>query len=312
MQQLRQALDRYMQELAKDLLRHPQPTNQPFDRSRMLTGRDLERLLDRAQELAQNGDRTQARDLLAQLQNLLENLRAARPGQTAPGESRAQQMMQGLQRLMQHQQQLLDRSFQAQRQPGQPGPMGRPGQMGEPSLGRSGGQPQAGSGGETAEDAGQQEALRRQLGEMMRGLGESFGDIPGPFGRAERAMHDAAGALRRDMPAQAIRPQTEALDQLQQGARDFARQLQQRYGNGNLTGGEFGATGRSGRDRRQRDPLGRPMSGNGVYDESDVKIPDDNTLAKSRHILDELRRRAGERDRPQIELDYINRLLERF
>jgi len=35
-------------------------------------------------------------------------------------------------------------------------------------------------------------------------------------------------------------------------------------------------------------------------------------LQKSRQILDELRRRAGERSRPVIELDYIERLLKRF
>ena len=37
-----------------------------------------------------------------------------------------------------------------------------------------------------------------------------------------------------------------------------------------------------------------------------------NTLQKAREILDELRRRAGERFRPEIELDYIERLLKRF
>jgi hypothetical protein len=35
-------------------------------------------------------------------------------------------------------------------------------------------------------------------------------------------------------------------------------------------------------------------------------------MQKAREILDELRRRAGERDRPQIERDYIDRLLQRF
>ena len=40
--------------------------------------------------------------------------------------------------------------------------------------------------------------------------------------------------------------------------------------------------------------------------------PDQNILQKSRQILDELRRRAGERFRPSIELDYIERLLKRF
>jgi len=57
---------------------------------------------------------------------------------------------------------------------------------------------------------------------------------------------------------------------------------------------------------------GRPTSSNGTYDQSDIRIPDENTLQKSRQILDELRRRAGERSRPLIELDYIERLLRRF
>jgi len=35
-------------------------------------------------------------------------------------------------------------------------------------------------------------------------------------------------------------------------------------------------------------------------------------MQRSRQILDELRRRAGEHYRPQIELDYIDRLLRRF
>ena len=62
----------------------------------------------------------------------------------------------------------------------------------------------------------------------------------------------------------------------------------------------------------ERDPLGRPLTNGGAYDQNDVKIPDNNTMQRARDILDELRRRAGERDRPQIELDYIDRLLQRF
>ena len=33
---------------------------------------------------------------------------------------------------------------------------------------------------------------------------------------------------------------------------------------------------------------------------------------RAREILDELRRRAGDFNRPQLELDYIDRLLRRF
>jgi len=324
MQELREALDRYLQALAQDTQRQPSEATTTLDPSRVLTSRDLQRMLDRARDLARSGARDQAREMLSQLQNMLENLRAARPGEMQQrGANEAQKMMRGLQELMQRQQQLLDRSFRAERQQG---PQNRAGQPGQPRGQQSGRQPGQDSGeeqadageadnnGEMGDAAGQQEALRRGLGEIMRQLGEGSGEIPEPFGRAERAMRDATGALQRGRPSQAIGPQTEALDQLQQAARDFAQQLQRRlgdaWGSPNLPG--VGATDSDPRNRGERDPFGRPMSNNGTIDQGDVKIPDQNILQKSRQILDELRRRAGERFRPAIELDYIDRLLKRF
>ena len=312
MNELHQALDRYMQALAQEMQRHPNEAATPIDPSQVLTGRDLERLFDRARELARSGAREEARELLSQLQNMLENLHAARPGQMRQGGDQAQQVMRGLHELMQRQQQLLDRSFRAQRGPGQPD---NNGQSGRQSGDQSGGeQADSGQAGEMNDAAGEQEALRHRLGDVMRKLGEGLGEIPEPFGRAERAMRDAAGALQRSQPGQAIAPQTEALDELQQAARDFARQLRQRLGDqgGEPTSGELGGAGRDPRDRTERDPFGRPTSNGGTYDLGDVRIPDDNILQKSRQILDELRRRAGERTRPAIELDYIDRLLKRF
>ncbi len=314
MRELREALDRYMQALAQEMQQHPEQNAEPVDPSQIITGRDLQRMLDRARELAQSGARDQARQLLSQLQNMLENLRTARPGQMQQrGANQAQQMMRGLQDMMRRQQQLLDRSFRAQRQQDQQQRMGQ--QRGQ-QLGQKPGEDQDASGqnGEMGDEAGQQEGLRRMLGEMMRQLGDGMGDIPDPFGRAERAMRDATGALQQGQPGEAIGPQTEALDQLQQAARDFAQQLQQRLGQGfgNPNEGEVGTIGRGTGDRVERDPFGRPLSNNGTYDLGDVKIPDENILQKSRKILDELRRRAGERSRPTIELDYIERLLRRF
>ncbi|MBV9015786.1 MAG: DUF4175 family protein, partial [Alphaproteobacteria bacterium] len=311
MSELRQALDRYLQSLAEELQRHPDEATQPVDPSRMITGRDLQRMLDRAREMARSGARDQAREMLSQLQNMLENLRTARPGQMPRGSSEAQQMMRGLQELMQRQQQLLDKSFRAQRQQGQQGQQGQQNRAGQP--GQPGRQQDAtGDNGEMGDEAGEQEGLRHSLGDLMRRLGEGMGDIPDPFGRAERAMRDATGALQRGQPSDAIGPQTEALDQLQQASRDFAQQLRQRLGKGWGGDDEVGATDRDQRGRVERDPFGRPTSSDGTYDQSDVRIPDENTLQKSRQILDELRRRAGERSRPPIELDYIERLLKRF
>jgi uncharacterized protein (TIGR02302 family) len=313
MSELRQALDRYLQSLAEELQRNPEAAMQPADPSKMITGRDLQRMLDRARDMARSGARDQAREMLSQLQNMLENLRTARPGQAPRGDNQAQQMMRGLQELMQRQQQLLDKSFRAQRQQGK---QGQPGQQnGAPQPGQQPGDEQdAGQSGEMGDEAGQQEGLRHTLGDLMRRLGEGMGDSPDPCGRAERAMRDATGALQRGQAGEAIGPQTEALDQLQQAARDFAQQLQQRLGKGwgDPNDDQIGATDRDQRGRVERDPFGRPTSSNGTYDQSDVRIPDENTLQKSRQILDELRRRAGERSRPVIELDYIERLLKRF
>jgi uncharacterized protein (TIGR02302 family) len=301
--ELRQALDRYLQALAENLARNPDQAEQPIDPSRVITGRDLQRMLDRARELARDGARDQARELLSQLRNMLENLRMAKPGQTPQGGSnQAQQMMRGMHDLMQRQQQLLDRSFRSQQQSQQ----GRTGQRGQQGGDQQDTNPDMG------DAAGQQEGLRRSLGEMMRRLGDGLGEIPEPLGRAERAMRDATEALQRRQPGEAIGPQTEALDQLQQAAREFAQQMQRRLGRGNPDENDVGATDSEPRDQGERDPLGRPMSNNGTIDQGNVKIPDQNTLQKAREILDELRRRAGERSRPEIELDYIERLLKRF
>jgi len=298
--ELHQALDNYMRALAENLRQHPDQAMNPNEATRMLSNQDLQHMIDRARDLARSGQREQARQLLSQLQNMLENLKAARPGQAQRGQSQAQQMMRGLEDLMQKQQQLLDRSFRAQRQQnGQQGEQGQQGQQGQM--------------GETGDSAGQQEALRRQLGEMMRRLGEGSNEIPRSLGRAERSMHDATGALQQGQPGQAIGPQTEALDQLQQGARDFSRQLQEEMSrDGTGRNGETGVGDRPGFEEDEGDPLGRPLSSNGTHDQGSVKIPDANMLQKTRQILDELRRRAGERGRPGIELDYIDRLLKRF
>jgi hypothetical protein len=145
---------------------------------------------------------------------------------------------------------------------------------------------------------------------MMGQMGERGGDIPRSMGRAERAMRDAAGALQRGQPGDAVGPQTEALDQLQQAARDMAQQMMNQAGQPGDPNGEPGMRGPG--QRVDRDPLGRDRAGMGNFQDEDVKIPGQADVQKSREILDELRRRSGERQRPPTELDYIDRLLKRF
>ena len=306
-QELQQAIDRYLEAMIEQAMRQPQDRQlQPIDRNAMRIERnDLQRLLDQARQLSRTGARDAARELLARLQEILENLRAGMAmSSPQPGGNEAQQMLRGLQDLMQRQQGLTDRTFR-RTQRGRPGQQGQQGQPGQQSPGMQG----PGEMGDDEGDGADQESLRRALGEFMRRMGESLGDIPGAFGRAERAMRDAADALGRGAPGRALRPQMEALDQLRAGARELSQQLADRFGQ---DPGEDGAEETDPRAAQDRDPAGRPLSGLGGLDGRDVKIPDEMELQRSREILDELLRRAGQPFRPNIERDYIERLLKQF
>ena len=79
--------------------------------------------------------------------------------------------------------------------------------------------------------------------------------------------------------------------------------------------GAEGLPGRSvGRGDGGRDPLGRRYDGgsSGADEGSDVALPEKRDAQRTRTIEDELRRRDAERERPQMELDYIGRLLKQF
>jgi len=295
MDQLQQALDRFLEALAEQMrdqmargdLGEPPPPGTEF-----LQSKDLQEMIDRARDLASTGARDAARDLLTQLQNMLENLRANPFAQGMDDSSRdAYRMMQDMESMMQRQQELLDRSFrQSQRlQPNGDKPM--PGQA------------------ESGSDAQLQEELRRDLGEMMRRLGDALSDFPRALGRAERAMRDARDALEANRYGDAVDPQARALDQLQQGMQAMAeRFMEQLMGEQGPRGtGQVGAQPGHGRD-----PLGRRPGDSGMEAIEGVNIPDDMELHRAREILDELRRRRGERQRPEFELDYIDRLLKQF
>lgn len=63
-----------------------------------------------------------------------------------------------------------------------------------------------------------------------------------------------------------------------------------------------------------RDPLGRRSRDvNGNADNgADTRVPDEAELLRTRELLEELRRRGAQKERPVEELDYIDRLLRRF
>jgi hypothetical protein len=121
-------------------------------------------------------------------------------------------------------------------------------------------------------------------------------------------MKGAVQDLEGGQPGSAAEAQGDALDALQRSRRAMAEQFQRQYGR--MPG--MGRQQPLDRFGNQRDPFGRSRPQGNFEDTGDVEIPDKSDIQRAREILDELRRRAGERTRPATELDYIERLLRRF
>ncbi len=302
--EVQKALEKFMSSLLRELQQRGQLS--PFDpNAQIMTNQDIQRMLDRARELMRQGSRDAARQLMAELQRMLEYLRSAlsRGSRQSQQSREAQQMMRELRDIIRKQQKLLDETYKrAQRDPAEREQEGK----------------------KDTEGLSNQEGIRRQLGKTMQKLGEMMGQIPKGLGKAERAMRESEKALGKGQPGQSVGPQSRALEALRQGARNSARAMARRMGRGRGRadgrrgpGGRFGAfTGPRLRGMRpgNRDPFGHRQQeeGNQGTATGRVKIPGENEMQRAREILKELRRRAGDLWRPEIELDYIERLLKRF
>lgn len=312
LRELERAMDEYLNSLAeslKDMPRQPNELTQPNDQNITLNRNDLKKMLDRIRELMKSGQRDAAKQMLSQLRNMLENLKARRFAQPGQKQQRAMQMLNDLQNIIRDQQKLLDKTFREAQRRGQMRPQGNRRFRMPPGMRPPEGQPNQ-SQSPMSQESESQEALRKRLGELMRELGEMSDSVPRPLGRAERSMRGSTEQLGKGQAGQAVPPQTDAIDQLQQGARAATEALMRQFGQRGQRG--EGNPNAEARDR-QRDPFGRTQDndGRGMNTEQ-VEIPDEDRLRDARRIRDELRRRAGQRTRPQPELDYIDRLLKQF
>ena len=290
--ELRRSIDRLLRELASKAGEsgdEAQPGSGEQDLERLVDREGLQQMVERIRRLWEAGARDDARELLSQLQNILENIRLARMGEgQAERQADMLQKLRELRELSRDQQRLMDRTFRQGRPPpeGQrQGPQGvRPGaDSGYPDLQRA------------------QEALRRRLGDYMRSLGSDARRAPQELGRANRSMRSASGALRAGERGEALEAQGQALRDLQEaGDALLERFAREGEGQGDMMGG-----------RSEFDPLGR-RDGGFMPDGSDVVLPEEDNFQRARHIRDELRRRVGDESRPLPERDYIERLLRRF
>ena len=312
MDNLRAAMDKFLQALAEEARKNPQQLARPLDKNtRMLSQQDLKSMMDRLEQMARSGNRDAAKQLLDQLQQMMENLQTARPGaQGEDGDDDINSALDELADMIRKQQQLRDKTFKEgqdnrrERQRGQRGPNQ---QMGELKQ--------------------DQQALKDRLNKLLeqlkqRGMGQKGqgekgdgqGDEMGELGGAGEAMGEAEGALGEGDADGAVDGQGRALEAMRKGAQGLAQQMQQGQGEGQGMGPGPGQPGRNGRQRAEQgtDPLGRPMRGREYGDDTTAKVPGEIDAQRARRILEELRKRFGESLRPQLELDYIERLLKDF
>jgi uncharacterized protein (TIGR02302 family) len=339
MQALRQALAEHLQALAEQAQRDHTAPPQTQD-GQKLDAQDLDRMAQEMQKDAQQGKMDDAREKMAELERMLDALKNARPEagsrQNAQQRQRGRQQMGALQDMVQRQGGLLDHS-QARNavnnDPRQPAPdQSATDQM------------------QTQRQTEQrvQQALRRALGELMQQFGDLTGKIPPSLGEADQAMRDAGQALAQGNDSAAASGEQKAIEALQKGGHEMGQQMAKQFGRqpgqgqpgqqgqpgeeadgeGDDDGFSFGGTefgmgqsnrpgqNRNGSDDQEgrRDPFGRLMQdGTGGRDQNaDVAVPDQMEQARTREIQEELRRRGSERERPQQELDYIDRLLKQF
>ncbi len=322
---LRAALDNFMRQLAEQLRNNPQALARPLDpNTKVMRQQDLNNMIERMERLSRSGDKEAAKQLLEQLQEMLENLQMAQPGQSGDGDM--EQALNELGDMIRKQQQLRDKTFKQGQDSRRDRAHGKSNEQGmgdlqqdqeglrdrlkklQQELAKRGmGQGKKGQRGEQGQQGQQGEQGQGQQGDQQ---GED-GDGEDGLGQADSAMGDAGSRLGEGNADAAVDSQGKALEALRKGAQSMADAMQQGEGEGQ---GE-GPGNRAGRQQsggNQTDPLGRPLHGREFGDDFTVKIPGEIDVQRARRILEELRRRLADPARPQIELDYLERLLKDY
>lgn len=301
-EELRDALDKFLQQLGSRLPPPGAPLQEAEGGDDTVTPDELQQMLDDINKAMKSGDMAQAQRLLDELQDILENVQTAQSAGQRRG--RGQEMARALNELDQlsrEEQQLRDETFQGMNAPEDAEP-------GAPHGRRQNGQQNH----DVDADRRRQQALRERLERQQDALREGGVESAEELDDARRAMKEAEEALGRsgEGRGRAVDAQGRAVQALRKGADRLAQQMR---GDGDQSADEEGGgSRRRGRRGKGRDPLGRAAGdGNrpdlyGKYDPLGLA-----PAQRAHRVQEELRRRLGQPERPQDELDYLQRLLRR-
>ena len=302
MQDMRDALDNYMRQLAEEAEQNPDSQTSENMPGMEMSADQLQQMLDELQKLMEEGKTAEAAELMEQLRQFMENMQVTQ-GQGQPGQgqgrgSPGQQAMRDLGNTLRGQQGLSDDAFR-DLQDGQEGNEGT----------------ERGDGADDRSLAERQQELRDQLGNLGRGPLPGEGSEQGQSGRQNldrsgRAMEEAERALRDgDLPG-ALDRQAEAMEALREGMRDLGEAMaeEQREPGAAQEGEAFGRADPNG----QLDPLGREPGQAARIGSDRNLLQGDDVYRRAQDLLDEIRKRSGEQTRPEGERDYLRRLLDLF
>ncbi len=343
MQELSRATEDYMNQLRREARQRGEDSEQGEqgaqegrENTMTMTQDDIQRMMDRIQELMEQGRMAEAEEALREFQEMMENMRVAE--QEGGSGSQGEQSMEDLSETMREQQGLSDQAFrdlqeqfnpdaQAGENEGNEGRNGGQGQgqshEGQGGEGEAQGNQQGQEQGQGGTNSGQsgpgqqsladrQQALRDELNRQqgqLPGAGTEEGDSArDALDRAGRAMDEAANNLRDNDLAGAIDNQAQAMEALRDGLQALgeamAQDQDQQPGQGNAEA--------SNRQGQTNDPLGRNPGSDGGEHSDRPGLQGEDVYRRARDLLDELRRRSGEGQRSEVELEYLKRLLERF
>lgn len=287
-----------------------------FGTADSIAEQDIAAMMEQVREMADLGAEEAAQQALAQLEDLLQELRnQPAPGDaTSPEVQEARELMDQMRQLAVEQSQLLDENFeqtrqqatQEQQQREQQGQQGR-GSRGQNQQGQNQGQGEgARMAGRQASDA--QDSLRQQLAALMSRMSKITGALPESLQDADNAMSEASNALRRGAFEAGVDGQGRALSKLEEGVEDATDMLLEA-----LFEKGFGGMMDMAGGQRRFGPLG-PRGGRNTGDNIDVPTEPDTTgmSQRVRAILEEIRRRASDRTRPEDEQEYLRRLMKQF
>ena len=331
MQELRQATQDYLNQLSRQAQNQQQgdaDQRQLSENALEMTQDDLQRMMDRIQELLEQGRMAEAQQALEEFQRLMENMRVTQGG-GQNGQSPGERALQDLSRTLRQQQDLSDQAFrdlQEQFGTGQlgnnsdieNGESGEGESLGSDGLGRGQGQTENQRDGRPNGGGTSEQGLANRQRDLRGILQEQQGRLPGAgtpsdevtndaLDRAGRAMEEAEQSLRNRDLAEAIDQQSEAIEALRDAMRSLGDALAQNQSEQSGSGNQNSAFG-----NQFRDPLGRRAGSQGGIDTRDGLLQGDDVYRRARDLLDEIRRRSGEGSRPDLELEYLRRLLERF